>query len=74
MGIDRKTFMTCNRCGNKIEISEEEAAIGLPGKREGWVLLDGNRALCPQCSPGYELLKARHLVEIDDYLSGRSPK
>ena len=39
-------------------------------KHPGWTRVR-DRALCPECSPQYEVMVARHKVEIDDYLNGR---
>ena len=31
----------------------------------------GDVLLCPGCASGYDLMLARHKVEIDDFMNGR---
>lgn len=73
MGIDRKTFLTCDRCGEQIEVSDTVAMFDISADYPGWARIDGDRALCPVCAPGYELIKARQLVELENYVAGGGP-
>ncbi|MDO4428554.1 MAG: hypothetical protein Q4B91_03485 [Atopobiaceae bacterium] len=71
MSLMIQRYMVCDRCHRDIEVpvgvSFDEAAR----TRAGWKILDGERALCPDCSRGYETLLARHRVEEEDYVTGR---
>ena len=61
----------CDRCGASVPAKTEKAtAFQMAQLFPGWVLADGSRALCPDCAPGYDLLKARHKVELENYLTG----
>lgn len=70
MGIEKKEFLVCDRCGSRVEIDEGCAMFDVAEGHPGWTHV-GDRALCPECSPQYEVMVARHKVEIDDYLNGR---
>lgn len=70
MGIEKKAFLVCDRCGGRIEVDEGSVMFDVVDKHPGWTRVR-DRALCPECSPQYEVMVARHTVEIDDYLNGR---
>lgn len=38
----------------------------------GWTQVGRDRALCPDCAPGYDLLLSWHKVELEDYIQGDS--
>lgn len=64
-----KGFLICDRCGESVEV-EEGFNVGLDIRLiDGWHCVESDRFLCPKCYPGYELMLARHKVEIEDYFS-----
>ncbi len=71
MGIENKTVLVCDRCGCSVDVEEKSCMFGVASWPEGWKSAGKDKALCPECSPHYELLLARHKVEIDNYLNGR---
>lgn len=70
MGIEKKTFLVCDRCGGRVEVDDAPAMFDVANKHPGWIRV-GSMALCPECSPRYEVMIARHKVEVDDYVNGR---
>ena len=72
MGIDKKTFVICDRCGKSIEVDDTVSLFDVSRSHEGWTRANADRILCPECSPGYELLLARHKVELEDYMSSNA--
>lgn len=71
MGLVTKKELVCDRCGVSTEVAESFHSLSMDDLPGGWSRIDRDRVLCPECHPGYELLKARHKVELDDYLNGR---
>ncbi|EGX70619.1 hypothetical protein [Collinsella tanakaei] len=71
MGLETKKILVCDRCGESVEVDGDAAEFELARSLPDWIRLEGGRALCPRCRERYELILARHRVEIDDYLNGR---
>lgn len=69
MGLVTKKALVCDRCGACIEVGEGFHSLSLADLPDGWHAIDHDRVLCAECHPGFELLKARHKVELEDYIS-----
>lgn len=69
MGLVTRTSLVCDRCGREVPAPAGTRAFDMEGAFPGWRRV-GDRALCPDCAPGYELLAARHRVEAEDYVTG----
>lgn len=72
MGIVTKTIIQCDRCGSSVPVPSGSVPFDVADGMDGWVRVSGDRFLCPECSPGYDLLRARHKVELEDYIAGTS--
>lgn len=72
MGLVTKNILVCDRCGASVEACEGFTSLATGEMQDGWHRIDRERVLCPECFPGYELLKARHKVELEDYVANRS--
>ena len=72
MGLVTKKALACDRCGASIEVDEGFHSLSLTDLSDGRQRVDHDRVLCPECYPGYDLLKARHKVELEDYISNAS--
>lgn len=72
MGLKKISVLECDRCHNSIEVEENAIPFDVTHYHEGWLRVSGDRFLCPKCSEGYELLEARHRVELEDYIKGDS--
>ena len=71
MGLITNKTLICDRCGAHIPVAASSSAFDVADSLDGWVRVGADRFLCPSCAPGYDLLVARHKVELDDYVSGR---
>lgn len=71
MGLVTKKYLACDRCGDQVSVPASSVPFGVAESLDGWVRVGADRFLCPSCAPGYDLLVARHKVELDDYVSGR---
>lgn len=72
MGFRDVRYAVCDRCGERIEVPAEPMASWEASERmPGWQRVDGERLLCPACSPAWETLLARQRVEREDYIAGR---
>ena len=72
MGLVTKKALVCDRCGASVDVGED-FDMGLRSSMpDGWKSLDRERVLCPECYPGYELLLARHKIELEDYVSNNN--
>lgn len=71
MGLVTSKTLVCDRCGAHTPVSENSSVFDVAESLDGWVRVGADRFLCPSCAPGYDLLVARHKVELDDYASGR---
>lgn len=71
MGLETKTLLRCDRCGRVVELVGPTSLPDAATERRGWTRVDDRRALCPDCSPGYETIVARNRVAVEDYVSGR---
>lgn len=70
MGFRTQRTLVCDRCGASIPADDEvTASFEFSRKFPGWEQVAGDRALCPECAPGYDLLIARHKVELEDYIA-----
>lgn len=72
MALVTKKLLECDRCGASVEVPETSVAFDVADGVPGWRRVDGERFLCPDCSPGYELLLARHRVELEDYIAKKA--
>lgn len=70
--MSKITMMVCDRCGASKPVDESTCMFDLRTPHEGWVRASGDRGLCPECAPGYDLLLARHKVELEDYFTEKS--
>lgn len=71
MGYVTRTELVCDRCGESVPSdSSPVLSFELPSRHPGWRMVGSDRALCPACAPGYDLLMARHRVEEEDYITG----
>ena len=62
--------LVCDRCGASVPIESDGFTLfELDKTHPDWRRISGDRLLCPDCSPGYELLEARHKVELEDYIA-----
>ena len=72
MGFKTLRTLECDRCGASVPAEDAPlASFELAQKHPGWTPVQGDRHLCPKCSPGYEVLMARHRVQLEEYLSGK---
>lgn len=69
MGLVTKKELVCDRCAASVEVGESFHSLSMGELPDGWHRIDHDRVLCPECRPGYELLEARHKVELEDYIS-----
>lgn len=69
MGLVTKKVLECDRCGASVPVPEGAKAFDVADGMPGWARVSGDRFLCPDCSPGYDLLLARHKVELEDYIT-----
>lgn len=73
MGFETRSYLVCDRCGASVEVAngfDPGLSVECP---DGWARADGGRFLCPACYPGYDLMKARHKVEVEAFMSERGP-
>lgn len=70
-GFEKKTFLVCDRCGFAVEVAESDCMFDVADGHAGWARAGADKVLCPECAPHYEVMIARHKVEIDDYLNNR---
>jgi hypothetical protein len=78
MGLTSVQYVTCDRCGRSEQAGGQLGGVasGVVSQHEfgeacpGWRMVDGGRTLCPACADGYDLLLARHRVELEDYVTG----
>lgn len=59
MPLVTKKFLVCDRCGDSVEVGEAFDAGLATSLPDGWHRIERDRFLCPNCHPGYELMKAR---------------
>ena len=69
MPLVTKKALVCDRCGATVEVSDSFESMAVDEMPDGWRRIDCDRVLCPECHPGYELLRARHKVELEDYIA-----
>lgn len=72
MGIRSYARLTCDRCGATRDVEgsfSTAASLRLDDKLAPWASV-GERVLCPECARGYEVMRARHSVEEEDYVTG----
>ena len=69
MGLVTRKSLVCDRCGAAIEVSDGFESMAVEEMPDGWHRIDREPVLCPGCFPGYELLKARHKVELEGYIA-----
>lgn len=69
MPVVTKKMLVCDRCGESVEVGECYSGCSLDECPEGWHRIANDRYLCPTCYPGYDLMLARHKVEIEAYFS-----
>lgn len=70
MAFVTKRYVECDRCGASEHADEHDAEFDIAKTHPGWIRASGDRLLCPECAPGYDLLVARHKVELDEYVNG----
>ena len=71
MGIEVQRHLVCDRCGASVALGGDQlASFELMDEYPGWHRVSERVFLCPDCAQGYELLLARHKVELDDYIKG----
>lgn len=71
MGLITKRALVCDRCGETVEVGANFLSLSTDEMPDGWCRIDRERVLCPECFPGYELLQARHKVELEDYIGSK---
>lgn len=69
MPVVTKKYLVCDRCGCSIEVDKAFAGSSLEEMPAGWHKICGDRFLCPVCHPDYDLMMARHKVEVEDFFS-----
>ena len=69
MGLVTKKALVCDRCGASADVEDSFYSISIDSLPDGWRGIDRDRVLCPECYSGYDLLMARHKVEVEDYIS-----
>lgn len=71
MGIVNTVSMVCDRCGKSIPVESDSFTMCdlRSGQYPGWISVSNSRILCPECSPGYDLLLAKHKVELENYIT-----
>lgn len=74
MPIVTTKLLICDRCRKSIPVAEGTTPFDVMMEKNGWTRVSGERFLCPDCSPGYETLCARHKVEEEDYITGADLK
>lgn len=72
MPLVTKKYLVCDRCGRSVEVAEALTLSVTDRLPDGWERVDGERVLCPECYPAYELMRARHKVETEEFLSGEA--
>ena len=71
MGLVTKRALVCDRCGETVEVGADFLSLSAGEMPDGWHRIDQERVLCSECFPGYELLQARHKVELEDYVANK---
>lgn len=72
MGVNVSKSLVCDRCEKSVVVDEESFTLfELNATHPDWMRVSGDRVLCPDCVPGYELIQARHKVELEDYITGK---
>ena len=75
MPYKRVQYAVCDRCGETAEIPADYEPVPVPSIEmgsvlPGWRAVGNDRLLCPKCAEGYELVLARHKVELESFISG----
>lgn len=73
MGFVTTKTLVCDRCGYSVPATDKMlSSLDFKHDYPGWTQVGRDRALCPDCAPGYDLLLSRHKVELEDYIQGDS--
>lgn len=67
-----KRALIFDRCGASVEVDDGFHSISMADLPEGRHRVGRDRVLRPDGTQGYDLLKARHKVELEDYISNAS--
>lgn len=70
MPLVTKKYLVCDRCGRSVEVAGTFTLGATDRLPDGWERVDRERVLCPDCYPAYELMRARHKVETEEFMSG----
>lgn len=70
MPLVTKTMLVCDRCGSSVPVGDNAMPLDVAEGLPGWTRVSGDRFLCPECSPGHELLVSRHRLELENYITG----
>ena len=71
MGLVTTTKLVCDRCGASVALGKDRLTpFEIRDEHPDWHMVNEKIFLCPDCAQGYELLLARHKVELDDYIKG----
>lgn len=71
MSLKKISILECDRCGESITVEDNAIAYDVVDSHKGWKHISQDRFLCPKCAEGYELLEARHKVELEDYIANK---
>lgn len=74
MPFKRVQYAVCDRCGETTEIDGDRGPVPsfeMGSVLPGWRAVGGDRLLCPRCGEGYDLIVARHKVELEDFILGK---
>lgn len=71
MGLRKISILECDRCGESITVEPDAIPFDVAHEHKGWTRLSQDRFLCPKCTEGYELIEARHKVELEDYIANK---
>lgn len=70
MALVNELRLICDRCGITELAQETDSLYDISRTHPGWISRQ-ERAFCPKCANGLELIEARHKVEIEDYIAGK---
>lgn len=70
MGLKTINILECDRCGTTKTLDVDRPVLyELSSYAPDWLRVVNDRVLCPSCKEDYELIEAKHKVELNDFFT-----